>query len=494
MKGFYLILLAVLAGGVSCSDRDSDVVLTAHRITTFTGRGNRNEPLLKLTAAAETCRIGGVTVSLQADPGNVEMLHLTMNDQLLGSVRVVSGKKEYKIACRAEMTDSSDLIIGADIAADATEGGFVGADIEQIRINGKRRPVEAPTPGHREILLCRTRVFSPGDYGSRNYRIPAICTLPDGSLLTATDKRKFNQTDLPEDIDIVACRSLDGGHTWSEPVTIAEGKGYGKGFGDAVLVVTAEGNVVCGFSGGTGLWKSTPENPQQNWISISSDLGQTWSAPVDVTAMQWGPEAVNPECRDSHSAFFGSGHGLLLTREPYAGRILFVTAVATRDNRLDNYAFWSDDGGKTWQISTMAYRDGDEAKVVELSDGRILMSVRQNGARGWNISEDGGKTWGTQQRWTDIVTNACNGDIIRHNDEILLHSLPNSMERKNVSIFMSFDEGKTWPKTKTLCPYESVYSSLTLLPDGTIGAYIEENPTGDCEMWFLSFSLDWLRK
>ena len=368
MKGFYLILLAVLAGGVSCSDRDSDVVLTAHRITTFTGRGNRNEPLLKLTAAAETCRIGGVTVSLQADPGNVEMLHLTMNDQLLGSVRVVSGKKEYKIACRAEMTDSSDLIIGADIAADATEGGFVGADIEQIRINGKRRPVEAPAPGHREILLCRTRVFSPGDYGSRNYRIPAICTLPDGSLLTATDKRKFNQTDLPEDIDIVACRSLDGGHTWSEPVTIAEGKGYGKGFGDAVLVVTAEGNVVCGFSGGTGLWKSTPENPQQNWISISSDLGQTWSAPVDVTAMQWGPEAVNPECRDSHSAFFGSGHGLLLTREPYAGRILFVTAVATRDNRLDNYAFWSDDGGKTW---------------------------------------------GTQQRWTDIVTNACNGDIIR---------------------------------------------------------------------------------
>lgn len=449
MKGFYLILLAVLAGGVSCSDRDSDVVLTAHRITTFTGRGNRNEPLLKLTAAAETCRIGGVTVSLQADPGNVEMLHLTMNGQLLGSVRVVSGKKEYKIACRAEMTDSSDLIIGADIAADATEGGFVGADIEQIRINGKRRPVEAPAPGHREILLCRTRVFSPGDYGSRNYRIPAICTLPDGSLLTATDKRKFNQTDLPEDIDIVACRSLDGGHTWSEPVTIAEGKGYGKGFGDAVLVVTAEGNVVCGFSGGAGLWKSTPENPQQNWISISSDLGQTWSAPVDVTAMQWGPEAVNPECRDSHSAFFGSGHGLLLTREPYAGRILFVTAVATRDNRLDNYAFWSDDGGKTW---------------------------------------------GTQQRWTDIVTNACNGDIIRHNDEILLHSLPNSMERKNVSIFMSFDEGKTWPKTKTLCPYESVYSSLTLLPDGTIGAYIEENPTGDCEMWFLSFSLDWLRK
>lgn len=489
------MFLAVLAGGVSCSTGDSVAVLTASRVTTFTGRANRNESLLRLTVAPKgTCLVKEVAVSLKAESGDVDRLHLSLGDSLLGSVRVVPGKTEYRIRCKAEITESTDLTVGADIAADATEGGRVSAEIVHVRIGEKNQTVEAPEPGNREILLCRTCVFRPGDYGSRNYRIPAICTLPDGSLLTATDKRKYNQTDLPEDIDIVARRSVDGGHTWSEPVTIAEGKGYGKGFGDAALVVTAEGNVVCGFSGGAGLWKSTAENPQRNWISVSSDMGQNWSTPVDVTAMQWGPDAANPECRDSHSAFFGSGHGLLLTREPHAGRILFVTAIATRDNRLDNYAFWSDDGGKTWEISTLAYRGGDEAKLVELSDGRLLMSVRQNGERGWNISEDGGKTWGGQQCWADIRTNACDGDILRYDDELLLHSLPNSMKRENVSIFMSFDEGKTWPKVKSICPHESVYSSLTILPDGTIGAYIEENPTGDCEMWFLNFSVDWLKR
>ncbi|MBK7740558.1 MAG: exo-alpha-sialidase [Saprospiraceae bacterium] len=38
-----------------------------------------------------------------------------------------------------------------------------------------------------------------------------------------TDKRKDNSIDLPEDIDIIAQRSTDGGKTWSEPVTVAKG-------------------------------------------------------------------------------------------------------------------------------------------------------------------------------------------------------------------------------------------------------------------------------
>ena len=68
-------------------------------------------------------------------------------------------------------------------------------------------------------------LFRPGDYGSTNWRIPAICCLPDGTLLITCDRRKYNETDLPEDIDIVSRRSTDNGRTWSEPVTIAQGTG-----------------------------------------------------------------------------------------------------------------------------------------------------------------------------------------------------------------------------------------------------------------------------
>jgi len=66
------------------------------------------------------------------------------------------------------------------------------------------------------------------------------------------------------------------------------------------------------------------------------------------------------------------------------------------------------------------------------------------------------------------------------------------MERENVSVFMSFDQGKTWPEHKSICHYKSVYSSLTVLKDGTIGAYLEENPHGGCELWYLNFSMEWL--
>ena len=54
----------------------------------------------------------------------------------------------------------------------------------------------------------RTVVYRPGDYGSKYYRIPTLITAKDGSLVIFTDKRKENETDLPEDIDILCNYSI----------------------------------------------------------------------------------------------------------------------------------------------------------------------------------------------------------------------------------------------------------------------------------------------
>jgi len=96
-------------------------------------------------------------------------------------------------------------------------------------------PVDPPVVD--TIKYYEQCLFRPGDYGSTNWRIPAICCLPDGSLLIICDRRKYNESDLPEDIDIVSRRSTDNGRIWSEPVTIAQGTGRKHGFGDAALVV-----------------------------------------------------------------------------------------------------------------------------------------------------------------------------------------------------------------------------------------------------------------
>lgn len=352
---------------------------------------------------------------------------------------------------------------------------------------------EDPTPLEPYYEQC---LFRPEDYNSKNWRIPAIRVLQDGSLIAFSDKRKYNESDLPEDIDIVYRHSTDCGRTWTEPQNLAVGTGYKHGFGDCAVVQCLDGTVVVAYVGGNGLWQSSGADPQHSYIARSTDGGRTFGEPMDVTAQLWGSNADNALRRNYTGAFFGSGNGLLVTEGDHRGRIIFVSAMV-KGSRLDNYAVYSDDNGLTWQVSDKAYTGGDEAKTVQLSNGNILMSVRQTGERGYVISTDGGATWGTQKKWSDLVSNACNGDIIRYNHgghNFLLHSLPNSMNREDVALFISRDEGKTWQMQKVLCPGRSCYSSLSVLPDGRIAFYVERDIDNDgkYELWYQCFTIDWL--
>ena len=344
-----------------------------------------------------------------------------------------------------------------------------------------------------EPFFYSQRLYAPGDYGSVNWRIPALLCLDDGTLLAVNDKRKYNESDLPEDIDIVCRRSSDNGRTWSEPQTLAEGTGYKHGYGDPALVQCEDGNVLCLFVGGNGLWASTESDPIRSFVCRSTDRGLTWGEPVEITSLLWGSQVVNPACRDYKSSFFGSGNALRLKQGPHRGRVMVAAAMGRKNvNKLDNFVVYSDDNGLTWNVSDKAFTEGDEAKLMELADGTVLISVRRSGARGYNRSADGGQTWGQQGTWPEMTTNACNGDMLRVNDTLLLHSIPNSMQRRDVSLYLSTDEGRTWRSPVLLCEGPSVYSSLTLLSDGSIGAYAERNPDGACELWYYNFNLAWL--
>ena len=180
------------------------------------------------------------------------------------------------------------------------------------------------THAQSDSIISRTVLYRPGDYGSSNYRIPAVITARDGSIVAVTDKRKYNESDLPEDIDIVCNRSTDGGLSWSEPVTIAQGTGYNHGFGDCALAWdNNENGIIAVFVGGQGLWNSTPSNPIRSYMSRSYDNGVTWTDPVDITHFIFGTNCVVPEHRNWRASFFGSGNGLRTS----TGRIMFVAAI-----------------------------------------------------------------------------------------------------------------------------------------------------------------------
>lgn len=351
----------------------------------------------------------------------------------------------------------------------------------------------------------RTVLFNMGDYGSQYWRIPALVTAADNSLVAVVDKRGSSLGDLPNTISIMSRRSTDNGKNWSEPVVVAQG-GNGKTYGDPAVVLDKKtGNLICMFVGDQGLWNATPSNRQGIYVSKSTDNGVSWSEPVAIT------DQVYANHSSWYAGFAGSGHGLCLKD----GRLMFVLAIRATSATgvpLHNYAIYSDDGGDNWTLSTNAATTaGDEAKVVELEDGDILMSIR-NPSKGNRIfckSTDRGQTWGKAYFETELKDPACNGDIIRYSystDEgsegksRLLHSLPESTTtRENVTIYLSEDDGETWPIKKRLVDGYSAYSSLTVLSDGTIGALVEEgkwdsNLPGEdgFQLVFYRFTMDWL--
>ena len=520
-----LVLLIFCFGkenGFASEKRISQMKIESGR--KITGRGNSDEPLLCLrleivghkpavwkklemtwggTATKEDVtriKIYMTADSVRFDPGRVAEY------RQLGKCRTKRGKIVCPLVGELR-TGHHCLWVTCDVASGATEGRRIEPEIQALITSCEEVYPEKPSVKPScEILLARKLLYAPGDYGSRNYRIPAIVTASDGSLVIATDKRKFNQADLPEDIDVVVNRSTDGGKNWSAPYTLAAGTGRYAGYGDAALVRTDDkGGLLCVFVGGPGFFESTADISNRTYVCRSEDNGSTWSLPRDITDQLFGAGCADTlRCKWAGS-FCASGSGLLGND----GTIWLVAAVRENMERslrgISNYVYYSHDKGDTWKVSSCVKAAwGNEAKIVELSDGTLLVSIRnqKKGPRYYSISTNKGKTWCAVREWSEMVEPGCNGDIIRYTSlkagddkNRLLHSVPNdSADRKNVTVFLSYDEGKTWPVKKTVCAGGSAYSSLCILQDGSIGIYTEENERGesDYSMYFTNFSLGWL--
>ena len=75
-------------------------------------------------------------------------------------------------------------------------------------------------------------------------------------------------------------------------------------------------------------------------------------------------------------------------------------------------------------------------------------------------------------------------------NRLLFSNAKNTNGRKNMTVRISYDEGRTWSNGKTIYQGSSAYSSLTILENGDIGLLFEkDNHTSNV---FVSFSLQWL--
>ena len=101
----------------------------------------------------------------------------------------------------------------------------------------------------------------------------------------------------------------------------------------------------------------------------------------------------------------------------------------------------------------------------------------------------------------DLPGPECQASLIRYSSVVdghkrnrLLFSNPAStVKRENLTIRLSYDEGKTWPIAKVIDSGKSAYSSLAVLPDGSVGVFYEHGEEHDTDqLTFVRFTIDWL--
>ena len=364
------------------------------------------------------------------------------------------------------------------------------------------------------------------------YRIPAITTTANGYVFAINDYRPcgndigFGEVDLVMRHSTVPGKKWDG-HSWTAPVTIADGLGsaatetWQVGYGDPAIVADRENNEilvmsVCGnrlcwhgnYGAGT---EQNPENPNRiSRIRIKfNERTKQWEvgSPKEVTY------DIYPLFKDKEgtahvgSMFIGAGR-IAQSRKIKVGthyRIYCaVWAVTTGSGRHHNYAIYSDDFGETWKVlgklgwDNSPAKYGNEPKCEELPDGSVLLSSRKGYGRYFNVfrytdAKTGEGFWEGEVS-TDAVgdlkwgSNDTNGEPLLIGN-ILFQSAPTGNSRSNVALFykvLSNDPTEYTPAKLAsgwnkiaVSDRESAYSSMCILPDKeSIGFFYEEAPGG----------------
>lgn len=304
-----------------------------------------------------------------------------------------------------------------------------------------------------------------GDHGYRGIMGDFIA-LKDGSLLMSYT-----------DGDIMVLRSTDQGKTWGKAEVLVkrpvpQAKAY---IAHPSFLRLADGQILL-----TYIYSTHPATPYfaHNYLRRSSDEGKTWSDPMCYTAYPGYVLVHNDRV------------SLLST-----GRIMAAAEYKMYLPSSDDHSgfvglsFYSDDNGVSWHPSGNVvdlygeHVEVQEADVVELKDGRLLMFARTySGFPVFAYSEDKGATWGPGIKRTDIrlpyaglptVRRMPNGDLLfiwiteRSQDKVN----PKIHRRCTLTAAISKDEGATLTSYRNIAsdPEDDFgYQCVEFVDEGTV--------------------------
>ncbi len=293
---------------------------------------------------------------------------------------------------------------------------------------------------------CHDMLVVPGDRDCVRNSEADIVELRDGRLLLGWSE--FYASDGADNAParLSGKTSADGGITWSEPFRILENEG---------TECTMEVDFLRLPSGDLALFYCRKNGGDDCRVMMrkSRDDGKSWGEPKQLSDWRGYVGLTNSRS--------------LVTAE---GRIILPFWYSVLDIGSNPYysvcqVLFSDDEGETWQLSRPPLAAPDsrggssEPAAVELSDGRLLLMLRNLSGRIWqSVSENGGYSWGRPEP-TELATSQspiCLKRIPNTTDILVIWNQATAQElewgltRTRLSCAISSDDGKSWGHFKNL--------------------------------------------
>ncbi|TAJ13605.1 exo-alpha-sialidase [Marinilabiliaceae bacterium JC017] len=341
------------------------------------------------------------------------------------------------------------------------------------------------------------------------YRIPGLVTTTKGTLIAVYDNRYNNSKDLQEDINIGMSRSTDGGQTWEPMKVIMDMGEWGglpqqlNGVGDPCVLYDYHNHTIWVVA----LWIHGLDKTQMAWwgskpglkpgetgqllLVNSTDDGLTWSGPINITKQIKDPAW--------QLLLQGPGKGICMKNGTLVFPAQYKKDIGKKSLDGGQYTchstiIYSQDAGKNWNIGSGAKTNTTEAQVAELSDGSLMLNMRddrnrkdkgENNGRAVAVTSDLGKTWRIHPSSNSALPEPnCMASLISTSvkvngtkQNVLFFSNPNNKhQRTNMTIKASLDQGLTWP-AKFHAEINQAggfgYSCLTMVDEETIGILYE---------------------